>query len=107
MLYGEIFGRVQDLTYGAGDGEVWFRAFDVLRYKFLDAREFIMEPGIRTVRWLRWCHIAQMEWKSWHFAIARSGRRSQRVSSSSLPWSVGTCALAESHSSWWNAYLSK
>ena len=50
VLYGEIFGRVQDLTYGAGDGEVWFRAFDVLRgYKFLDAREFIMEPGIRTV----------------------------------------------------------
>ena len=38
MLYGEIFGRVQDLTYGAGDGEVWFRAFDVLRLQVLGCK---------------------------------------------------------------------
>lgn len=29
-LYGEIYGSVQDLKYGALKGEVWFRAFDIL-----------------------------------------------------------------------------
>jgi RNA ligase (TIGR02306 family) len=31
VLYGEVFGNVQSLRYGAGPGEVFFRAFDVLR----------------------------------------------------------------------------
>ena len=31
VLYGEVFGNVQSLKYGAGPGEVFFRAFDVLR----------------------------------------------------------------------------
>ena len=30
VLYGEIFGQVQDLKYGAGPKDVFFRAFDVL-----------------------------------------------------------------------------
>lgn len=30
ILYGEIYGWVQDLKYGAAPGEKWFRAFDVL-----------------------------------------------------------------------------
>lgn len=30
ILYGEVFGNVQSLKYGAGPGEVFFRAFDVL-----------------------------------------------------------------------------
>jgi hypothetical protein len=30
VLYGEVFGQVQDLKYGAGRNEVFFRAFDVL-----------------------------------------------------------------------------
>lgn len=28
-LYGEIFGAVQNLKYGAVGGQLWFRAFDV------------------------------------------------------------------------------
>jgi RNA ligase (TIGR02306 family) len=41
VLYGEVFGSVQDLKYGAKDGEVFFRAFDVLRgTKWVDAEEF-------------------------------------------------------------------
>lgn len=31
VLYGETFGSVQSLRYGAGPGETFFRAFDVLR----------------------------------------------------------------------------
>ena len=31
VLYGEVFGSVQSLKYGAGSGEVFFRSFDVLR----------------------------------------------------------------------------
>lgn len=30
-VYGEAFGRVQDLHYGAGKNDVFFRAFDLLR----------------------------------------------------------------------------
>ena len=30
VLYGEVFGNVQSLKYGAGPGEVFFRAFDVM-----------------------------------------------------------------------------
>lgn len=30
VLYGEIYGWVQDLRYGAAPGQIWFRAFDVL-----------------------------------------------------------------------------
>ena len=31
VLYGEVFGSVQSLRYGAKPGEIFFRAFDVLR----------------------------------------------------------------------------
>lgn len=31
ILYGEVFGNVQSLKYGAGPRDVFFRAFDVLR----------------------------------------------------------------------------
>ena len=31
VLYGEVFGSVQSLKYGAKPGEIFFRAFDVLR----------------------------------------------------------------------------
>jgi RNA ligase (TIGR02306 family) len=30
VLYGEVYGDVQDLKYGARAGEVWFRAFDIM-----------------------------------------------------------------------------
>lgn len=30
VVYGEVFGQVQDLKYGAKQGQVFFRAFDVL-----------------------------------------------------------------------------
>jgi RNA ligase (TIGR02306 family) len=30
VLYGEVFGQVQDLKYGAENGQLFFRAFDVL-----------------------------------------------------------------------------
>lgn len=42
VLYGEVYGSVQDLKYGAKDGELFFRAFDILRGgKWVDAGEFI------------------------------------------------------------------
>lgn len=38
VLFGEVFGAVQDLTYGAKEGEFRFRAFDVMRDgRFVDA----------------------------------------------------------------------
>jgi RNA ligase (TIGR02306 family) len=41
VLYGEVFGSVQDLKYGASEGQVFFRAFDVLKGdKFIDAVDF-------------------------------------------------------------------
>lgn len=30
VLYGEVYGQVQDLKYGAANGQLFFRAFDVL-----------------------------------------------------------------------------
>ena len=42
VLYGEIFGWVQSLKYGAKQGQLFFRAFDVLRgMEYIDAEEFI------------------------------------------------------------------
>lgn len=43
LLYGEVFGQVQDLKYGARGGEVFFRAFDVLASdgSWLDAGRFV------------------------------------------------------------------
>lgn len=42
-VYGEVFGQVQNLKYGAKNGEVWFRAFDILAPdgRWLDADEFL------------------------------------------------------------------
>jgi RNA ligase (TIGR02306 family) len=41
ILFGEVFGAVQDLTYGAKEGEYRFRAFDVFRDgRFVDAERF-------------------------------------------------------------------
>lgn len=40
FLYGEIYGRVQDLFYGAAPGQVWFRVFDIW--------------DIDSKRWLGW-----------------------------------------------------
>jgi RNA ligase (TIGR02306 family) len=47
VLFGEIFGSVQDLTYGAKPGEWRFKAFDIFREgRFVDAGEFAEElPG--------------------------------------------------------------
>ena len=48
ILYGEVFGDVQDLKYGAKEGQVFFRAFDVYdtaAHKFWDAGEFISRFG--------------------------------------------------------------
>lgn len=44
ILYGEVYGSVQDLRYGAKPGEVFFRAFDVFdtkTSKFMAADEFV------------------------------------------------------------------
>jgi RNA ligase (TIGR02306 family) len=43
ILFGEIFGSVQDLKYGSKPGEVFFRAFDIFNTKtgnFLGAEDF-------------------------------------------------------------------
>ena len=42
VLYGECYGWVQPLKYGAKQGQLFFRAFDVLRgTEYMDAEEFI------------------------------------------------------------------
>ena len=43
LLYGEVFGQVQNLKYGAGRNDVWFAAFDILRTngQFDNPPEFI------------------------------------------------------------------
>lgn len=42
VLYGEVFGWVAKLKYGAKQGQLWFRAFDILDgTRYLDAEEFI------------------------------------------------------------------
>ncbi len=43
VLYGEVFGQVQDLKYGSKPGQIFFRAFDVLRKDrtYVDAEEFV------------------------------------------------------------------
>jgi RNA ligase (TIGR02306 family) len=41
VLYGEMFGWVADLKYGAKQGQLWFRAFDILNgSEWLDAEAF-------------------------------------------------------------------
>ena len=41
VLYGEVFGAVQDLKYGAQGDQVFFRAFDVMKDgQFVDAERF-------------------------------------------------------------------
>jgi hypothetical protein len=45
FLYGEVYGAVQDLKYGAESGQVWFKVFDIYD---LDAK-----------RWLSW-HRTQL-----------------------------------------------
>lgn len=47
VLFGEVFGDVQDLKYGAEKGQLFFRAFDVMRDgKFVDAVAFNTELGL-------------------------------------------------------------
>jgi len=42
VLYGEVFGWVQPLKYGAKQGQLFFRAFDILReQEYMDAEEFV------------------------------------------------------------------
>lgn len=43
VLFGEIFGQVQDLKYGAKKNEIFFRAFDIFlpeERRFMDAKRF-------------------------------------------------------------------
>lgn len=50
-LYGEVFGQVQDLKYGAGRGQYFFRAFDILEDgKFLDIND--AHAAARGVFWV-------------------------------------------------------
>lgn len=43
VLYGEVFGQVQNLRYGARPGQLFFRAFDVLRWEYwLDVADFCL-----------------------------------------------------------------
>ena len=43
VLYGEVYGQVQDLKYGSKPGQIFFRAFDILRkdWTYVDAEEFV------------------------------------------------------------------
>lgn len=42
-VYGEVYGQVQNLKYGAKANEVWFRAFDILQPNgcWMDAEQFL------------------------------------------------------------------
>jgi len=54
-VYGEIFGQVQDLTYSAKKGEIFFRAFDVFRIStgtyvdYEEAKKLVTDVGIKWV----------------------------------------------------------
>lgn len=51
VLYGEVFGNVQSLKYGAGPNDVFFRAFDVLRNgEWLNIGE-VVGVAINTDQW--------------------------------------------------------
>jgi len=44
VLYGEVFGWVANLKYGAKQGQLFFRAFDIMDgMEYLDAEQFIAE----------------------------------------------------------------
>jgi RNA ligase (TIGR02306 family) len=45
VIYGEAFGQVQDLRYGAGPMQIFVRLFDAYNYaerKFVDAKDFLV-----------------------------------------------------------------
>lgn len=46
-VYGEVFGWVQDLKYGAEKGEIFFRAFDLL-----EGNQWVDSKNIWKYRWL-------------------------------------------------------
>src|SRR5579863_319945 len=51
VLYGENFGWVADLKYGARQGQLWFRAFDILNgTEWMDAEPFraALAPDLRV-----------------------------------------------------------
>ncbi len=51
LLYGETFGWVADLKYGARQGQLWFRAFDILvGTEWMDAEPFraALPPDLRV-----------------------------------------------------------
>lgn len=51
VLYGESFGWVADLKYGAKQGQLWFRAFDILNgTEWVDAEPFraALHPDLRA-----------------------------------------------------------
>lgn len=63
ILYGEAFGAVQDLTYGAKSGEFFFRAFDVMfERNFWSPRQLVESiPMERRVPGLMFEHPFDIE----------------------------------------------
>lgn len=50
VLYGEVFGNVQSLKYGAGPNDVFFRAFDVLKSgEWMDYDNWITDTPVTSV----------------------------------------------------------
>ena len=55
VFYGEVYGAVQDLTYGAQKGELFFRVFDIfdlVAQKYLDIDDtlrIVAESGLDHV----------------------------------------------------------
>ena len=62
VLFGEIFGSVQDLTYGAKKGEWRFRAFDVFRDgRFVDACDTgLCADGDFSLFWVPRIHVGPL-----------------------------------------------
>lgn len=49
VLYGEVFGNVQSLKYGAGPNDVFFRAFDVLKNgEWMDYDDWITDTPVSS-----------------------------------------------------------
>src|SRR5690606_27360662 len=59
ILYGEVYGQVQDLRYGHGRGEVSFAAFDILHsgefcdhYQFMNVVEDFGIPSVPLIDYI-------------------------------------------------------
>lgn len=67
VVYGEVYGAVQDLNYGHTKGQVSFVAFDLMKYgRFLDTPEAL---GLAMVAGVPWVPILEQGGKSFGWVL--------------------------------------